>query len=284
MLSYQHGFHAGNVSDVLKHAVLCSVLDYMAQKDKPLYFHDVHAGRGFYDLTHPVAQKTSEYRDGISALWQATSMPVGLQPYLQTLRLFNVNGSLRFYAGSLLLAQKLLTQKHKREQDRFFASELHPQEYSALCENTQSLVNMRVQKVDGYAALKAALPPKERRAVVLIDPSYETQSDDAAVVDALNEALKRFSTGVYLLWYPIVDAQRTKKMIKKIAALPLKNLLQVELLVREPTGVGMAGSGMLVINPPWSLAAAMQETLPWLVQQLAPSSGSYRVVSLVAED
>jgi 23S rRNA (adenine2030-N6)-methyltransferase len=119
---------------------------------------------------------------------------------------------------------------------------------------------------------------------VLIDPSYETQSDDAAVVDALNEALKRFSTGVYLLWYPIVDAQRTKKMIKKIAALPLKNLLQVELLVREPTGVGMAGSGMLVINPPWSLAAAMQETLPWLVQQLAPSSGSYRVVSLVAED
>ncbi|TXH48472.1 MAG: 23S rRNA (adenine(2030)-N(6))-methyltransferase RlmJ, partial [Cellvibrionales bacterium] len=132
--------------------------------------------------------------------------------------------------------------------------------------------------------LKAALPPKERRAVVLIDPSYETQSDDAAVVDALNEALKRFSTGVYLLWYPIVDAQRTKKMIKKIAALPLKNLLQVELLVREPTGVGMAGSGMLVINPPWSLAAAMQETLPWLVQQLAPSSGSYRVVSLVAED
>ena len=284
MLSYQHGFHAGNVADVLKHAVLCSVLDYMAQKDKPLYFHDVHAGRGFYDLTHPVAQKTSEYRDGISALWQATSMPVGLQPYLQTLRLFNVNGSLRFYAGSLLLAQKLLTQKHKREQDRFFASELHPQEYSALCENTQSLVNMRVQKVDGYAALKAALPPKERRAVVLIDPSYETQSDDAAVENEINEALKRFSTGVYLLWYPIVDAQRTKKMIKKIAALPLKNLLQVELLVREPTGVGMAGSGMLVINPPWSLAAAMQETLPWLVQQLAPSSGSYRVVSLVAED
>ncbi|HNI38406.1 MAG TPA: 23S rRNA (adenine(2030)-N(6))-methyltransferase RlmJ, partial [Pseudomonadales bacterium] len=149
---------------------------------------------------------------------------------------------------------------------------------------TQSLANVRVQKVDGYAALKAALPPKERRAVVLIDPSYETQSDDAAVVDALTEALKRFATGVYLLWYPIVDAQRTKKMIKKITALPLKNLLQIELLVREPNGEGMAGSGMLVINSPWSLAAAMQEMLPWLVQKIAPEHGGYRVVSLVEAD
>lgn len=284
MLSYQHGFHAGNVADVLKHAVLCSVLDYMAQKDKPLYFHDVHAGSGWYDLTHPVSQKTAEYRDGIARVWQVSGVPAGLLPYLQTLRLFNTNGSLRFYAGSLLLAQKFLAQQKARRDDRFFASDLHPQEYLALVKCTQHLANVRVQKADGYAALKAALPPKERRGVVLLDPSYETRDDDAAVVDAVQEALKRFATGVYLVWYPIVDPQRAKKMINKIAALPLKNLLQVELLVREPTGVGMAGSGMLVINSPWSLAAEMQEALPWLVQQLAPEHGSYRVASLVAAD
>ena len=279
MLSYQHGFHAGNVADVLKHAVLCYVLDYMTQKDKPLYFHDTHAGRGLYDLTHPIAQKTGEYREGIARLWQAADLPQGVHAYLSVLRSFNTDKHLRYYAGSSLLAQRML-----REGDRLFAAELHPQEHAALQENAKGLLNLRVQKTDGFAALKAALPPKERRAVVLIDPSYETQSDDTAVVDALNEALKRFTTGVYLLWYPIVDAQRTKKMIKKIAALPLKSMLQVELLVREPTGVGMAGSGMLVINSPWSLAAAMQEALPWLVQKNAPEHGSYRVVSLVEAD
>ncbi len=279
MLSYQHGFHAGNVADVLKHAVLCYVLDYMTQKDKPLYFHDTHAGRGLYDLTHPIAQKTNEYREGIARLWQAADVPQGLQTYLSVLRSFNVDKRLRYYAGSSLLAQRML-----REDDRLFAAELHPQEYAALQENAKDLLNLRAQKTDGFAALKAALPPKERRGVVLIDPSYETQSDDMAVVDALNEALKRFATGVYLLWYPIVDAPRAKKLVNKVAALPLQKLLQLELLVREPNGEGMAGSGMLVINPPWSLVAAMQETLPWLVQKIAPERGSYRAVSLVEAD
>lgn len=275
MLSYQHGFHAGNVADVLKHAVLCHVLDYMLQKDKPLYFHDTHAGRGIYDLTHPVAQKTGEYRDGIARIWSTLDKPAGVLPYMRALQSLNADGHLRFYGGSLLLAQTLL-----RSHDRLFASELHPQEYLALQENVQSFFNVRVQKTDGFQALKAALPPKERRGVVLIDPSYETQSDDLAVVDALSEALRRFATGVYLLWYPIVEQPRAKRMVKKIAALPLQKLLQIEFLVREPTGEGMAGSGMLIINPPWSLAAAMQETLPWLVKQLAPDNGSYQLVSL----
>lgn len=279
MLSYQHGFHAGNVADVLKHAVLCHVLDYMLQKDKPLYFHDTHAGRGLYDLTHPVAQKTGEYRDGIARIWSASNKPAGVLPYMRALQALNVGEHLRFYGGSLLLAQTLL-----RSHDRLFASELHPQEYLALQENVQSFFNVRVQKTDGFQALKATLPPKERRGVVLIDPSYETVGDDVAVVNALDEALQRFATGVYLLWYPIVESQRAKKMVKKIAALPLQKLLQVELLVREPTGEGMAGSGMLVVNPPWSLVAAMQETLPWLVKQLAPDNGSYHVVSLAEAD
>ncbi|MCC7516305.1 MAG: 23S rRNA (adenine(2030)-N(6))-methyltransferase RlmJ [Pseudomonadales bacterium] len=285
MLSYQHGFHAGNVADVLKHAVLCHVIDYLLQKDKPLYFHDTHAGRGMYDLAHPVAQKTAEYRDGIERVWFAAAMstdavladtvPDALLPYLTALRSFNADGRLRRYAGSTALAHSFL-----RDSDRLFASELHPQEFSALQTCAALWRNVRVSKEDGYAALKAALPPKERRGVVLLDPSYETLADDAAVVDSLAEALKRFATGVYLLWYPIVDATRTKKMLRKLAALPTDNILRLELMMREPNGQGMAGSGMVVINPPWLLEGAMRVALPWLVQQLAPADGFYVVDQL----
>jgi 23S rRNA (adenine2030-N6)-methyltransferase len=290
MLSYQHGYHAGNVADVLKHTVLCCVIDYLLQKDKPLYFHDVHAGRGLYDLTHPIAQKTAEYREGIVPIWQAKAAPAAVRTYLDVLRQFNPNGSLRQYAGSLLLAERMLVEKLLAEKsleknlsrsgNRLFATELHPQEFAALQQHVQSLRDVRVSQAEGFAALKAALPPKEKRGVILLDPSYETLNDDIAVVEALREALQRFATGVYLVWYPIVVASRAEKLVKKIAALPTKKMLQVELLVREPSGEGMAGSGMLVINPPWILASAMQEALLWLVKQLAPDSGSYRVTVL----
>nr|MBP8030341.1 23S rRNA (adenine(2030)-N(6))-methyltransferase RlmJ [Pseudomonadales bacterium] len=186
MLSYQHGFHAGNFADVLKHAVLCQVIEYLLQKDKPFYFHDTHAGRGLYDLTHPVAQKTGEYREGIARIWNHRDLPAGLVPYIRTLQEFNAGTSLRMYAGSSLLAQRMMT-----EADRLAANELHPQEYQALQDNAKGLRNLRVSKEDGFAALKAALPPRERRGLVLIDPSYELLADDVAVVDALREAMKR---------------------------------------------------------------------------------------------
>ncbi len=286
MLSYQHGFHAGNHADVLKHSVLCHVIDYLLQKDKPFLFFDTHAGRGFYDLQHPMAQKTGEYRDGIARLSPAADAPAGLQPYLSALKTFNQGGGLRYYAGSSLLAARMM-----RDIDRVVACELHPQEYLALrdnCEGARSMASrcdVRVQKEDGYRALKAALPPKERRGAMLIDPSYELLSDDQAVVACLHEALKRFATGIYMVWYPIVDPRRSQKMLKAAAGLPAAQILQLELMVREPVAAtaGMAGSGMLVVNPPWQLAAAMQELLPWLVQQLAPDSGSSRVQWLVGE-
>ena len=290
MLSYQHGFHAGNVADVLKHAVLCQVIDYLLQKNKPFYFHDTHAGRGLYDLTHPVAQKTGEYREGIARIWNRPDLPAALSPYIRTLQSFNTGTGLRMYAGSSLLAQRMMTGA-----DRLVANELHPQEYQALRETVKDLRNLRVSHEDGYAALKAALPPHEKRGVVLMDPSYETLTDDAAVVNALREAVKRFSTGVYLVWYPITEPLRTRRMARAVAGLftqnelkekePKKNILQLELLVREPivgnermAGKGvMAGSGMLVINPPWQLDTVMGSALPWLAKQLAPETGSYRV-------
>ena len=284
MLSYQHGFHAGNHADVLKHAVLCYVLDYLLQKDKPLLFFDTHGGRGFYDLQHPMTQKTVEYRDGIARVWGRENTPAGLAPYLGALAALNERKGLRYYAGSTRFARQLL-----RSTDRLLACELHPQEYLALRDNCASFTNVRVQKEDGYVALKAALPPVERRAAVLIDPSYELLSDDSAVVTALREGLKRFAAGVFLLWYPVVDEKRARKLVKTVAALfaeasdekvSAEKLLQLELYVREPTvsGGGMAGSGMLVVNPPWQLEAAMREALPWLQQQLEVTEGSGRFV------
>jgi 23S rRNA (adenine2030-N6)-methyltransferase len=270
VLSYQHGFHVGNFADVLKHGVLCSVIDYLLQKDKPFYFHDTHAGRGKYNLQHPMSQKTGEYREGVDRILGKSGVPQALLPYVSTLKAFNPEGHLRTYAGSSLLAQKMM-----RAEDRLVATELHPQEYLALRDNAEGLRNLRVSKEDGYSALKAALPPKERRGVVLIDPSYELLADDSAVIEVLREAVKRFATGIYLLWYPIVDAGRTKKLLKAVATIPGDSILQLELFVREPLagGSGMAGTGMLVLNPPWQLEEAMRDALPWLVKQLAPESG-----------
>lgn len=274
MLSYQHGFHAGNHADVLKHAVLCNVIAYLLQKDKPFCFHDTHAGRGLYDLQHPMTQKTGEYLDGIARIWGRADAPAALKLYLAAVGHFNHGTQLRKYAGSSLLAQAMM-----RPDDRVVACELHPQEYLALRDNASHLRNLRVTKEDGYASLKAAMPPKERRGLVLIDPSYELPADDNAVVDCLREALKRFATGTYLVWYPVVEAVRAQKLVKMVSALPAQKLLRLELYVREPVAGegGMAGSGMLVINPPWPLHDAMQEALSWLVQQLAPDSGSFVV-------
>ncbi|HQQ75154.1 MAG TPA: 23S rRNA (adenine(2030)-N(6))-methyltransferase RlmJ [Pseudomonadales bacterium] len=279
-MSYQHGFHAGNFADVLKHAVLCQVVDYLLQKNKPFYFHDTHAGRGLYDLTHPVAQKTGEYRDGIARIWNRRDYPAALLPYIHTLQSFNTGTGLRMYAGSSLLAQRMMTGA-----DRLAANELHPQEFQALRDNTKELRNLRISQQDGYAALKAALPPQEKRGLVLIDPSYELLADDVAVVNALRESLKRFATGIYLVWYPVVEPARARKMVRAVAALSKEKVLQLELFVRDPVAGndrvtekgGMAGSGMLLVNPPWQLDVLMQEALPWLVKQLAPETGSFRV-------
>jgi 23S rRNA (adenine2030-N6)-methyltransferase len=267
MLSYQHGYHAGNHADVLKHAVLCWVIDYLLQKDKPFYFHDTHGGRGLYTLQHPMAQKTGEYKDGILRIWNKPDLPAALLPYINTLKAFNAEGGLRYYAGSSLLAQRMM-----RGIDRLAANELHPQEFLALRDNAEHMHNLRVTKEDGYLALKAAMPPKERRGLVLIDPSYELPEDDKAVVQSLREALQRFPIGTYMVWYPVVDVARARKLAKNVAALvPEDKCLQLELLVREPqkNGTGMAGSGMLVINPPWQLAGVMQDVLPWLQQHLS---------------
>ena len=279
MLSYQHGFHAGNVADVLKHTVLCEVIAYLRKKDKPFYFHDTHAGRGLYDLTLPMANKTAEYQGGIARVWRQANPPAACLPYFLALRAFNQGSALHYYAGSSLLARQLM-----RPTDRLAANELHPQEFHFLQDQAQMrrdrhLPRLRVSQEDGFAALKAVLPPKEHRGVVLIDPSYEQTSDDRACAQALNDALQRFATGVYLLWYPIVEPKRAFSLIESVKKLGAREILQVELLIRAPIAGerGMAGSGMLILNPTWQLDISLQEALPWLVHHVAPKTGRWHL-------
>lgn len=276
MLSYQHAYHAGNPADVLKHSVLCWVLQHLCQKDKPFYCHDTHAGRGMYWLDSQESQKTGEHAQGISTIWQQPSTPAALQPYLDSVAGFNGNNrrnALRRYPGSPLLMQRWM-----REGDRLGCTELHPQEYLALKKALPRHRRIRVAREEGYHALSAALPPLERRALVLLDPSYELASDDAAVIQAVQAGLARCAHGIFMVWYPLVNAARTRDLLYKAERVVTHNLLRLELQTRAPTsGAGMYGSGMLIYNPPWQLDEAMSEALPWLTGILAPEVGSWRV-------
>lgn len=280
MLSYQHVYHAGNMADVLKHTVLCRVIDYLLQKDKPFYFHDTHAGRGLYSLDSAEAQKTGEHLQGAALLWRQMDAPEGIKPYLNTLQSFNsstmggaLSQRLHRYPGSPLLAHRMM-----RSTDRLCCTELHPQEFSALRQAAGNKRNIRILREDGYSVLKAAMPPREKRGVVLIDPSYELATDDAAVIQAVHEGLQRFSQGIFLLWYPMVQPVRVRDLCYKAQKLVSHNLLKLELQWAKPAEDqrGMYGTGMLVFNPPWQLDTAMAEVLPWLVQQLVLEGGQWR--------
>lgn len=278
MLSYQHGYHAGNHADVLKHLVLCRVLEYMTRKHKPLLYFDVHAGRGRYRLGDAISSRTGEYHQGIGRLW---SLPVGsraaLSPYLESVQSFNTSGALACYPGSILLARHLL-----RADDRLVGCELHPREFEWLQRHFAGERNLRTLHEDGFRALIAALPPLERRGVVLFDPSYETESDDANVLQAVRGGLKRFATGVFMVWYPVVTPERSAKLARRLVALAREDAssgtaLQVELHVGQQSAFrpGMTGSGMIVVNPPWPLAEQLQRVetvLPGLLE-VSPGQG-----------
>ncbi len=281
MLSYQHTYHAGNKADVLKHSVLCWTIDYLLQKEKPFYFHDTHAGRGLYSLDSAEAQKTGEHLHGVGRIWQRHDAPEALQPYLSTLDSFNtvsVGGAstehVHRYPGSPLLAHRMM-----RSTDRLFCTELHPQEFSALRQATGNKRNVRILREDGFAALKAALPPREKRGLILIDPSYERTSDDADVLLAVREGLERFAQGTFMVWYPMVSPVRVRSLLYKAEKLVSHNLLKLEIQWAPPAEDrrGMYGTGMLVFNPPWQMDVAMEAALPWLSQQLAESQGQSRV-------
>jgi 23S rRNA (adenine2030-N6)-methyltransferase len=273
VLSYRHAFHAGNHADVLKHLVLTRVLAYLTAKDKPLCYVETHAGPGLYRLDSPYAQQNQEFRSGIVRLWGRTDLPAPLASYVEAVRALNPDGTLLHYPGSPWLAQRLL-----RPGDRLVLHELHGSEVSPLRDNFAGDRRVQVIEGDGYRGLLAALPPRERRGLVLLDPAYEVKSDYRQVVETLTLAHRRFATGTYALWYPVVERGRIDDLERAIARSGIPRIQRFELAIRpDGRGPGMGTSEMLVVNPPWTLMGELQPALAYLADVLGEGgTGSYR--------
>lgn len=281
MLSYRHSFHAGNHADVLKHIVLMLILENLKLKDKGFYYLDTHAGVGRYQLSSDEAEKTGEYKEGIGRLWERTDLPEEISRYVDLIKHLNFGAkTLRYYAGSPLIAAQLL-----RPQDRALLTELHPRDFPLLRNNFKEFKNISVKCDNGFQQLKATLPPKERRGLVLIDPPYELKEDYDLVVKVAEEGYKRFATGTYAIWYPVVLRQQTKRIFKGLQASGIRKILKIELAVRPDSDQrGMTASGMAVINPPWTLENQMKAILPYLVKTLVPEgTGSWTVEWITPE-
>lgn len=277
MLSYRHAFHVGNHADVLKHTVLLQVLKHAAQKDKPFWYIDTHAGAGSYALDKGYATQNAEFSGGIGQLWDVKGLPLAVANYIALVRSFNPDQSLRHYPGSPILAYSAM-----RPDDRLRLFELHPNDYKLLNQSFKSLGlgpgNRKVmtEAKDGFAGIKALLPPPQRRAVILIDPPYEEKKDYQRVVEMLKDSLVRFATGTYIIWYPLLQRPEPQQMVDKLKKLPLKNWLHVSLTVHTPSidGFGMHGSGLFIANPPYTLPQLLVETMPILLEKLGMDEGA----------
>ena len=267
MLSYRHAFHSGNHADILKHYSLMSVLEYFQHKDKAYCYIDTHAGAGLYDLSSNEAQKVGEFQNGIQKILTSDNLPPCLQHFRQL-----VSESLpqnnNLYCGSPWLAQAL-----SREQDRLRLFELHPADAELLRQNMRQIKSPNRAQVfcdNGFKGLLSMLPPPSRRAVVLIDPPYELKQDYQQVIDTLKSALKKFAAGCYIIWYPCLSRTESQQLPHNLQKLSPQNYLQAELYVQAPRadGFGMHGSGIFIINPPYTLPQTLSEALPALVKLL----------------
>lgn len=272
MLSYRHGFHAGNFADVLKHSLLALAVNALKQKDKPFVYIDTHAGAGKYSLKSEFAQKTGEYQEGIARIWNQPQVPDELRDYLAAIRAENTGQLLR-YPGSPQLVRRLI-----RPQDRMQLSELHGSDFEALQQLYAGDKQVAVAKEDGLAMLLKKLPPIQRRGLILIDPSYEVKADYNKVVEALQQAHRRFATGIFALWYPVIERATTEKLLQRIADTGIASQLRIEHCVAPDGAVrGMTGSGMLLINPPWRLDEQAANVLPWLNRVLTDDQGHWQI-------
>jgi 23S rRNA (adenine2030-N6)-methyltransferase len=262
-MNYRHAYHAGNFADVMKHAVLCRVLTHL--RDKPAAFRviDTHAGAGVYDLGSVEAGKTLEWRDGIGRLIEARLDPpvrALLAPYLDAVAAFNPAGPLTVYPGSPALVQSLL-----RPQDRLIACELEPQAAAVLSGRLRGDARAKAIAIDGWTALAAYVPPKERRGLVLVDPPFEKPDELSRLTQGLAAAHRKWPTGCYLLWYPIKEAAEVTAFVRKLARLGIAKMLRLELIpATSTTDTGLRGSGLIVVNPPWRLHDELTVLMPTL--------------------
>ncbi len=280
MLSYRHRFHAGNFADVVKHAVLSRALALLAGKDKPMAYLDTHAGVGGYDLSHPWSRKNAEHRAGIGRLWQRDDVPLELQPYLQIVRRYNTGSDLERYPGSPLVAAGLL-----REQDRLVLCELNRDDCATLKECLARDRRAGVHHLDASLALKAFLPPRERRGLVLMDSPFDRAGEFDRLVAAVASAHRRWATGTLAAWYPLMDERAMSRFESALAGSKVRRILQVEVAVHatRPRD-GLRGCGMVLVNPPFGLDLEARAWTQWLWRALSPrGEGGARVRWLVPE-
>jgi 23S rRNA (adenine2030-N6)-methyltransferase len=270
-VNYRHAYHAGNFADCVKHALLVALLQVILRKDKPFLFLDTHAGIGRYDLTGPAAAKTAESQNGIQRLLQAR--PPVLAAYLA------FAADITRYPGSPAIGAAML-----REHDRLVACELHPEDARALRNAVSGVPNISVHERDGYAALKAFLPPPERRALVLIDPPFEQADEFAVLTTQLALAWRRFRTGVYVVWYPIKSRAATRNFLAGLKLSALRDVVTAEFWLREPVDPArLNGCGLLVVNPPFGFIDAAAPILQALQDVLGETGSGFAVERVIDE-
>jgi 23S rRNA (adenine2030-N6)-methyltransferase len=278
-MNYRHVYHAGNFADVLKHVILCLVIERLKSKDAPFRIIDTHAGVGFYALNHGPAERTGEWRQGIGRIFGNDAAPLPgevadvLAPYLDLIAAENVAAGpdrITRYPGSPLIARRLM-----RRGDRLVANELHPDDRARLAELFARDPQVKVLGLDGWTALKSLLPPKERRGIVLVDPPFEEPGELVRMTEGLGEAISRFETGTFLLWYPIKDPNLVARFHRGIAAVCDRDCLVAELLLRTPRHPEkFNGCGLVIVNPPWQLEAQLAAVLPVLATRLGQGEGA----------
>ena len=280
MLSYRHAFHAGNFADVLKHSVLTLVLEYITRKEKGFYYIDSHSGAGMYQLADEYAQKTGEYKDGIAKLIEQQDLPEALEPYIDLVKDLNrEEAELSLYPGSPGIARQFT-----RRQDSAHLFELHPTDIEHLKEYSQRWNKSHVKQSDGYQGVLGLVPPPNRRSVVLIDPPYELKEDYLKAVRTIVNAYKKFATGTYILWYPVVKRELVEQMQSAFTKSDVRNVVQVEYCQKADTiEYGMTGTGLFIVNPPWQLSKQLEEILPYLKAKLGENETSYTLKQLIAE-
>lgn len=280
MFGYRHAFHAGNYADVVKHVVLVALLQALQQKPKPFYLHDCHGGIGLYDLSGAEAQKNREHESGITRLWQAANPPAAVQRYLDVVRAFNADGQLRHYPGSPRIGRALL-----RHDDRLLLTELNNADCERLKQEFSRDRQVVVHLQDAYQGLKAHLPPAERRGLVLIDPAYELKDEYERLMHGLEQAYKRWPTGIYAIWYPLMSTEQRDEFIDSLKESGIRRILAAELTIAPlKQQKKMCGSGMIIINPPWQIDEQLRRELAWLLPLLSDSGdGEVNVEWVVPE-
>ena len=269
-MNYRHAFHAGNFADVVKHAVLARIIAHLKEKPAAFRVIDTHAGAGVYDLAGPEAVRTGEWREGIGRLTVAQVAPAVrdlLAPYLDAVATYN-DGELKTYPGSPALLQCWL-----RPQDRLIACEREPNAARTLASRMRGDNRIRAVAIDGYTALNAYVPPKERRGLVLIDPPFEQPDEHDRIAQGLGAAHRKWPTGIYTAWYPIKDTREADSAARRLARLGIARMLRAELTLPGKGEERLRGSGLILVNPPWKLETELGVLLPALVQILAGKSG-----------